>query len=218
MKLHKEGYMIIPWFVIGIVTLYLLLTWLIPLELFRLVLGSLSAIFLVLVVAFFRVPKIQAPVGDNLVIAPAEGKVVVLEKVMVDEFLKEERIQVSIFMSPLNVHINRAPVSGKINYYQYHPGKYLVAWHPKSSTKNERTSIGFEMSNGVRIFMRQIAGAVARRIAFYKELEDRVDAADEVGFIRFGSRVDLFLPLKADLKVKIGDKTRGGETIIAHLK
>ena len=94
----------------------------------------------------------------------------------------------------------------------------MVAWHPKSSTKNERTSIGFEMSNGVRIFMRQIAGAVARRIAFYKELEDRVDAADEVGFIRFGSRVDLFLPLKADLKVKIGDKTRGGETIIAHLK
>lgn len=218
MKLHKEGNTIIPWFVVGIVALYLLLTWLIPLELFRLVLGCLSTIFLFLVVAFFRVPNIQVPVGDDLVIAPAEGKVVVLEKVMVDEFLKEERMQVSIFMSPLNVHINRAPVSGKINYYHYHPGKYLVAWHPKSSTKNERTSIGFEMSNGVIIFMRQIAGAVARRIAFYKKLEDKVSVTDEVGFIRFGSRVDLFLPLDVDLKVKIGDKTSGGETIIAHLR
>ncbi|MAJ50662.1 MAG: phosphatidylserine decarboxylase family protein [Flammeovirgaceae bacterium] len=218
MKLHKEGNTIIPWFVVGIVALYLLLTWLIPLELFRLVLGCLSTIFLFLVVAFFRVPNIQVPVGDDLVIAPAEGKVVVLEKVMVDEFLKEERMQVSIFMSPLNVHINRAPVSGKINYYHYHPGKYLVAWHPKSSTKNERTSIGFEMSNGVNIFMRQIAGAVARRIAFYKKLEDKVSVTDEVGFIRFGSRVDLFLPLDVDLKVKIGDKTSGGETIIAHLR
>lgn len=218
MKLHKEGNTIIPWFVVGIVALYLLLTWLIPLELFRLVLGCLSTIFLFLAVAFFRVPNIQVPVGDDLVIAPAEGKVVVLEKVMVDEFLKEERMQVSIFMSPLNVHINRAPVSGKINYYHYHPGKYLVAWHPKSSTKNERTSIGFEMSNGVIIFMRQIAGAVARRIAFYKKLEDKVSVTDEVGFIRFGSRVDLFLPLDVDLKVKIGDKTSGGETIIAHLR
>ena len=218
MKLHKEGNTIIPWFVVGVVALYLLLTWLIPLELFRLVLGGFSTIFLFLVVAFFRVPNIQVPVGDDLVIAPAEGKVVVLEKVMVDEFLKEERMQVSIFMSPLNVHINRAPISGKINYFHYHPGKYLVAWHPKSSTENERTSIGFEMSNGVCIFMRQIAGAVARRIAFYKELEDKVSATNEVGFIRFGSRVDLFLPLEADIKVKIGDKTRGGETIIAHLK
>ena len=218
MKLHKEGNTIIPWFVVGIVALYLLLTWLIPLELFRLVLGCLSTIFLFLVVAFFRVPNIQVPVGDDLIIAPAEGKVVVLEKVMVDEFLKEERMQVSIFMSPLNVHINRAPVSGKINYYHYHPGKYLVAWHPKSSTKNERTSIGFEMSNGVIILMRQIAGAVARRIAFYKKLEDKVSVTDEVGFIRFGSRVDLFLPLDVDLKVKIGDKTSGGETIIAHLR
>lgn len=175
-------------------------------------------IFLFFVVAFFRVPNIKVPVGDDLVIAPAEGKVVVIEKVMVDEFLKEERMQVSIFMSPLNVHINRAPVSGRINYYRYHPGKYLVAWHPKSSTNNERTSICFEMSNGVCVFMRQIAGAVARRIAFYKEVEDKVSAADEVGFIRFGSRVDIFLPLEANLKVEIGDKTKGGETIIAHLR
>ena len=195
-----------------------MLTWLIPLEIFKLVLGGLSAIFLFFVVAFFRVPNIQVPVGDDLVIAPAEGKVVVIEKVMVDEFLKEERTQISIFMSPLNVHINRAPVSGRINYYRYHPGKYLVAWHPKSSTNNERTSICFETSNGVRVFMRQIAGAVARRIAFYKEVEDKVSAADEVGFIRFGSRVDIFLPLEANLKVKIGDKTAGGETIIAHLR
>ena len=218
MKLHKEGNNIIPGFVIGAVGIYLLLTWLIPLEIFKLALGGLSAIFLFFVVAFFRVPNIKVPVGDDLVIAPAEGKVVVIEKVMVDEFLEEERMQVSIFMSPLNVHINRAPVSGRINYYCYHPGKYLVAWHPKSSTNNERTSICFETSNGVRVFMRQIAGAVARRIAFYKEVEDEVSAADEVGFIRFGSRVDIFLPLEANLRVKIGDKTTGGETIIAHLR
>lgn len=218
MKLHKEGNTIIPGFIIGVVGIYLLLTWLIPIEIFKLVLGGLSAIFLFFVIAFFRVPNIQVPPGDDLVIAPAEGRVVVIEKVMVDEFLKEERMQVSIFMSPLNVHINRAPVSGRINYYRYHPGKYLVAWHPKSSTYNERTSICFEMSNGMRVFMRQIAGAVARRIAFYKELEDKVNATDEVGFIRFGSRVDIFLPLEAELKVKIGDKTRGGETIIAHLR
>ena len=218
MKLHKEGNTIIPGFFIGVVGIYLLLTWLIPLEIFKLVLGGLSAIFLSFVVAFFRVPNIQVPVGDDLVIAPAEGKVVVIEKVMVDEFLKEERTQISIFMSPLNVHINRAPVSGRINYYRYHPGKYLVAWHPKSSTANERTSICFETSNGVRVFMRQIAGAIARRIAFYKEVEDKVSATDEVGFIRFGSRVDIFLPLEANLKVKIGDKTTGGETIIAHLR
>ena len=218
MKLHKEGNTIIPGFFIGVVGIYLLLTWLIPLGIFKLVLGGLSAIFLSFVVAFFRVPNIQVPVGDDLVIAPAEGKVVVIEKVMVDEFLKEELMQVSIFMSPLNVHINRAPVSGRINYYRYHPGKYLVAWHPKSSTDNERTSICFETSNGVCVFMRQIAGAVARRIAFYKEVEDKVSATDEVGFIRFGSRVDIFLPLEANLKVKIGDKTTGGETIIAHLR
>ena len=119
MKLHKEGNTIIPWFVIGVVGIYLLLTWLIPLEIFKLVLGGLSVIFLFFVVAFFRVPHIKVPVGDDLVIAPAEGKVVVIKKVMVDEFLKEERMQVSIFMSPLNVHINRAPVSGRINYYRY---------------------------------------------------------------------------------------------------
>ena len=150
MKLHKEGNTIIPGFVIGVVGIYLLLIWLIPLEMFKLVLGGLSAIFLFFVVAFFRVPNIQVPVGDDLVIAPAEGKVVVIEKVMVDEFLKEERTQISIFMSPLNVHINRAPVSGRINYYRYHPGKYLVAWHPKSSTANERNSIYINFYSNIR--------------------------------------------------------------------
>ena len=121
-------------------------------------------------------------------------------------------------MSPLNVHVNRAPVGGKISYYKYHPGKYLVAWHPKSSSQNERTSIGFETPSGTTLLMRQIAGAVARRIAFYKKVSDNVRAADEVGFIRFGSRVDVFLPLNAEIKVKIGDMTVGGETILAHLK
>lgn len=217
MKIHKEGKIIIPVSAVLIAGLYFLLTWLLPFVIVQWILGSVAVIFWILIVRFFRVPPHNTPEQDHRVIAPAEGKVVVIEETNEDEYLKEKRIQVSIFMSPLNVHVNRAPVDGKISYYKYHPGKYLVAWHPKSSTENERTSIGYETENGVKILMRQIAGAVARRISFYGKENEPVTAGDEVGFIRFGSRVDVFLPPESLIHVKIGEKTVGGETILATL-
>ncbi len=217
MKIHKEGRIIIPVSAVLIAGLYFFLTWLLPFVIIQWVLGVAAAIFWILIVRFFRVPAIQTPEQDKRVIAPAEGKVVVIEETEEDEYLKEKRIQISIFMSPLNVHVNRAPVDGKISYYKYHPGKYLVAWHPKSSTENERTSIGYETEGGIKVLMRQIAGAVARRISFYGKENDPVAAGDEVGFIRFGSRVDVFLPPESLIHVKIGEKTLGGETILATL-
>ena len=217
MKIHKEGKIIIPVSAVLIAGLYYLLTWLLPFVIVYWVLGAAALIFWILIVRFFRVPSYETPEQENRVIAPAEGKVVVIEETQEDEYLKEKRIQISIFMSPLNVHVNRAPVDGKISYYKYHPGKYLVAWHPKSSTENERTSIGYETANGIKVLMRQIAGAVARRISFYGKENDPVTAGDEVGFIRFGSRVDVFLPPESLIHVKIGETTVGGETILATL-
>lgn len=198
--------------------LFTLLYWLIPILIIQLILGLAGLIFMVLVIRFFRNPDVHTPKKEGIVYAPAEGKVVVIERVYEAEFLRKDCMQVSIFMSPLNIHVNRSPVKGKINFFQYHPGKFLVAWHPKSSTENERTSIGIKAENGVEILMRQIAGAVARRIAFYPKVGDVVDQGTSVGFIRFGSRVDLFLPLDAEINVKIGDLTLGGETEVAQLK
>ncbi len=197
--------------------LYALLYWLIPIFIIQVIIAVIAIIFMILVIRFFRDPKVITPSKEGVVYAPAEGKVVVIERTYEGEYHKDDRIQVSIFMSPLNVHVNRSPIKGKIDFFQYHPGKFLVAWHPKSSTDNERTSIGFKTENGVNLLMRQIAGAVARRIAFYSKVGDSVDQGSSVGFIRFGSRVDLFLPSDADIKVKIGDLTKGGETEIAHL-
>lgn len=197
--------------------LYALLYWLIPIYIVQLMLGIAAIIFMILVVRFFRNPQVITPPKEGVVYAPAEGKVVVIEKTYESEYHKEDRIQISIFMSPLNVHVNRSPVKGMIDFFKYHPGKFLVAWHPKSSSENERTSVGFKTEKGVTILMRQIAGAVARRIAFYPQVGDAVEQGTSVGFIRFGSRVDLFLPLDADIKVKIGDLTKGGETEVAFL-
>jgi phosphatidylserine decarboxylase len=151
------------------------------------------------------------------VYAPADGKVVVIEKTQELEYFDEPRLQVSIFMSPLNVHVNRNPVSGVIKMFKYHAGKYLVAWHPKSSTDNERTTMVVETASGIDILVRQIAGAVARRIKYYVNEGDSVTQGEEFGFIRFGSRVDLFLPLESKILVKVGQKTTGGKTIIANL-
>jgi phosphatidylserine decarboxylase len=218
MRIHKEGIKIIPIAAIIIGLLYWGLYTLIPIVIIQYILGFSAAVFFILIVRFFRNPEVATPEKEGVVYAPAEGKVVVIEKVYEGEFLKDDRIQISIFMSPLNVHVNRSPIKGKINFFQYHPGKFFVAWHPKSSTHNERTSIGINVSNGVDILMRQIAGAVARRIAFYPKVGDSVNQGSSVGFIRFGSRVDLFLPLDAEIKVKIGDLTKGGETVIAELK
>ena len=153
--------------------------------------------------------------SENAIVAPADGKVVVIEEVQADEYFNDRRIQVSIFMSPLNVHVNRNPVSGEVAYSEYHKGKYLVAWHPKSSTENERHTVVYR-KDGKEILIKQIAGAVAKRIVNYLHAGQPVKQSDEMGFIKFGSRVDLLLPLDAKIKVKIGDKPKGGVTVVAE--
>ena len=177
----------------------------------------LSICFYLLILQFFRVPVFEVEKNEKYVIAPADGKVVVIEEVAETEYFNEKRKQISIFMSPINVHINRMPVTGKIVFSKYHPGKYLVAWHPKSSTENERTTVVVKMKNGTEVLFRQIAGALARRILCYVKQGQVLEQGQEFGFIKFGSRVDIFLPLDASVKIKIGDITKGGKTILAEL-
>ncbi|MGB3181303.1 MAG: phosphatidylserine decarboxylase family protein [Cyclobacteriaceae bacterium] len=176
-----------------------------------------SIILYLLVLQFFRNPRITSAVNDKHVLAPADGKVVVIEEVEEPEYFNERRLQISIFMSPINVHVNRNPVAGVIKYFKYHAGKYLVAWHPKSSTDNERTTIVINTPSGVEVLMRQIAGAVARRIKWYIDEGDKVEQGQEFGFIKFGSRVDVILPVGTKVSVNIGDKTKGGRTVLAEL-
>lgn len=177
-----------------------------------------TAILYVLFLQFFRNPSVISELNDKYILAPADGKVVVIEDTEESEYLNEHRKQISIFMSPVNVHVNRNPVGGLVKYVKYHKGKYLVAWHPKSSTENERTTIVLQLKNGVEILMRQIAGAMAKRIRFYIKEGEEVQQGAEFGFIKFGSRVDVFLPLDAEVKVSIGDKTKAGKTVLAILK
>ncbi|MBM3411824.1 MAG: phosphatidylserine decarboxylase family protein [Bacteroidetes bacterium] len=172
--------------------------------------------FWIFILSFFRVPSRTHTLQEGAVIAPADGQVVVIEEVQADEYFSDRRIQVSIFMSPLNVHVNRNPVSGQVLYSQYHPGKYLVAWHPKSSTENERHSVVYQ-SNGKEILVKQIAGALAKRIVNYLKPGQEVKQTEEMGFIKFGSRVDLLLPLDAKILVKLGDRPKGGVTVLATL-
>lgn len=176
-----------------------------------------SVIFYLLILQFFRNPIFAITQNTKHVLAPADGKVVVIEEVEETEYLRGKRKQISIFMSPVNVHVNRMPVAGQISFFKYHPGKYLVAWHPKSSSENERTTIAVKMSDGVEILFRQIAGALARRIKWYVKEGSTLEQGQEFGFIKFGSRVDIFLPLNAKVTVKVGDITKGGRTIIAEL-
>lgn len=176
-----------------------------------------SIVFYLIILQFFRNPIFDITKNEKQVLAPADGKVVVIEETEEVEYLKERRRQVSIFMSPINVHVNRMPVAGTVSYYKYHIGKYLVAWHPKSSTENERTTVVVKMRNGVEILFRQIAGALARRIKCYVKENQSYQQGEEFGFIKFGSRVDIFLPLDAKVVVKIGDITKGGRTVIAEL-
>jgi phosphatidylserine decarboxylase len=171
--------------------------------------------FLILILQFFRNPKRDVAINDNHVIAPVDGKVVVIEEVFESEYFKDKRLQVSIFMSPINVHVTRYAVSGKINFSKYHPGKYLVAWHPKASTENERTTVVVENRVFGEILYRQIAGALARRIVNYAEEGMQVIQGTDAGFIKFGSRVDLFLPLGTQIDVQLNQKAVGGKTIIA---
>ena len=174
-----------------------------------------SAVFSVLILQFFRNPRRVTPVNSNKVIAPADGKIVVLEETVEHEFFKDKRIQVSIFMSPFNVHVNRYPISGEVKFTKYHPGKFLVAWHPKSSIENERTTIVIESEKTGPILLRQIAGAVAKRIVLYAKKGEKCSQGDDMGFIKFGSRVDLFLPLDAKINIKMNDIVKGGQTVIA---
>ncbi len=216
MTIHKEGYKTIAiattvFAIINLVSFYFISAGmpLVSLLLFILTLG-----LLLFLISFFRIPNRQLTIQENAIVAPADGKVVVIEEVQADEYFNDRRIQVSIFMSPLNVHVNRNPISGEVMYSQYHKGKYLVAWHPKSSTENERHSVVYR-KDGREILVKQIAGALAKRIVNYLKAGQTVKQTDEMGFIKLGSRVDLLLPLDAKIHVKLGDKPQGGVTVIA---
>ena len=178
--------------------------------------SGIAVVVFILFAQFFRVPKRSINNVEGQITCPSDGKVVVIERVHEPEYFKDERIQVSIFMSPLNVHVQWAPMEGMVRYAVYHAGKYLVAWHPKSSTENERTTLVVESSKGEVLF-RQIAGAVARRIKYYVKPGDMVKSGEEVGFIKFGSRIDVFLPLDAEIHVSLDDKVKGRETLLATL-
>lgn len=215
MKIHREGYIII--LIASIICLgliYVLMAFLKPVIIAQ-VLSMGLLIFLGLVIQFFRDPIRFTQVNADQIIAPADGKVVVIEEIDETEYLKDKRVQISIFMSPLNVHVNRNPIGGVVKYAKYHPGKYLVAWHPKASTDNERTTIVVENHNGAVLF-RQIAGAVARRIRYYVKAGDEVKQGKEMGFIKFGSRVDVICPPNVKINVNIDQKVRGGETVLAE--
>jgi phosphatidylserine decarboxylase len=176
----------------------------------------LSGFLIITIVQFFRHPTRKFTTGDNLIIAPADGKVVVIEETTEHEYFKDKRMQVSIFMSPVNVHVNRYPIAGIVKFFKYHPGKFLAAWEPKSSTDNERTTVVVEHKSGAQVLFRQIAGALARRIVWYCKEGDRAEQCGEMGFIKFGSRVDLFLPLNSKIKVKPGDVVKGSVSVIAE--
>jgi len=217
MRIHKEGYLIIliSFIILGIVSP---LTGLIPMPIsLHYILWILLALIFIWIPRFFRFPLRNSSIDDNRILCPADGKVVAIEKVIETEYFKDERIQVSVFMSPNNVHVNWSPVSGIIRYMKYHPGKYLVAWHPKSSTENERTTVVIGDDSGHEVLVRQIAGAMARRIVCYAREGNAIRQGDELGFIKFGSRVDLFLPADTVVKVSLGQKVTGKSTIIAEL-
>lgn len=212
---HKEGFRIILFAGLIMVSGLLLIDHFVSIYWLQKALMIILLIAFILILQFFRDPKRKTVPNDDLVIAPADGKVVVIEEVMENEYFKDKRRQISIFMSPLNVHVTRYPVSGRVKYSQYHPGKYLVAWHPKSSEDNERTTIVVDNASIGEILYRQIAGAVARRIVNYAQKGQVVIQGEDAGFIKFGSRIDIFVPLDMKIEVELNQKTKGGETIIA---
>ncbi|MBK8427753.1 MAG: phosphatidylserine decarboxylase family protein [Lewinellaceae bacterium] len=214
-RIHKEGYSLLAISALLLVVLNYAIGELVP-GLFWPVL-VLTVVLYLIILQFFRNPVREVLIADNHIIyAPADGKVCVIEEVLENEYFKEKRIQVSIFMSPFNVHVNRNPVSGVVNYFRYHKGKYLVAWHPKSSTENERTTVVYGMGN-TEILMRQVAGALAKRIKWYITEGEQVQQGNDMGFIKFGSRVDLFLPLDATIEVQMDQMVKGNKTVIARL-
>jgi phosphatidylserine decarboxylase len=217
MSIHKEGrkllfYLLIILFLINAGAQYAGTS-----EFIMNIILGVSIILYLLVLQFFRNPKIIVEANEKLVYAPADGKVVVIEKTREKEYFHDERIQISIFMSPLNVHVNRTPITGLVKYFKYHPGKYLVAWHPKSSTENERTTMVLERGS-IQILVRQVAGAVARRIKWYVKEGQQVAQGQEFGFIKFGSRLDVYLPVDAEINASINQVARAGKTVLATLK
>jgi len=213
---HKEGHTIILIFLFAVIADILLLEYILDDGLIKLILQSVSILILLLILQFFRNPVRNTIINEKHIISPVDGKVVNIEKVYEKEYFKDERLQVSIFMSPFNVHVTRYPISGKVKFSKYHPGEYLVAWHPKSSEKNERTTIVLENKVVGKILYRQIAGALARRIVNYAEVGENVTQGKDAGFIKFGSRVDLFLPVDSILNIEINQHVKGGEDIISE--
>ncbi|CAN5200514.1 phosphatidylserine decarboxylase family protein [soil metagenome] len=215
---HKEGYKIILFTAIILIAInvisYLSINSYIP----RFSILVVSLIILILILQFFRNPKRTSQPNDAIVVSPVDGKVVVIEEVFEKEYFNEKRLQVSVFMSPINVHVTRYPIGGEVKYSKYHPGKFLVAWHPKSSEENERTTVVVENSTAGKVLYRQIAGALAKRIVNYAEEGQQVIQGSDSGFIKFGSRVDVFLPLGTKVNVNLQDKVRGGLTIIANIE
>jgi phosphatidylserine decarboxylase len=219
MTLHREGKSLLISSLLIVLVINGLVAYFFPEQVYlREGIVVITSLFFLTILQFFRVPKRNTEINPNHIIAPADGKVVVIEEVEEPEYFKGKRKQVSIFMSPINVHVNFNPISGIVSYFKYHPGKYLVAWHPKSSTENERTTVVVKHENGTEVLFRQIAGALAKRICWYVKEGDQVTQGQEFGFIKFGSRIDIYLPLDADICVNIGDKPVGSETVIAKLR
>ena len=214
---HKEGSRIIFYSIMLMLAVLLLSRALIPIKWLEMTIQLLAVAFLIIVLQFFRNPKRIISINDNHILAPVDGKVVVIEEVFEPEYFKDKRLQVSIFMSPINVHVTRYPVNGLIKYSKYHPGKYLVAWHPKASTENERTSIVVESKNFGEILYRQIAGALAKRIVNYAVENTQVVQGEDAGFIKFGSRVDLYFPVGTKINVQLNEVATGGKTIVATI-
>ena len=213
---HKEGHKIILLFLSITIIDILIVEYFIENSKLKIFIQILSLLILVLILQFFRNPKRNTVISDDKILSPVDGKVVIIKKVFEKEYFKDERLQISVFMSPINVHVTRYPSSGEIVFSKYHPGDYLVAWHPKSSEKNERTTIVLKTKTFGEILYRQIAGALARRIVNYAKVGANAIQGEDAGFIKFGSRVDLFLPLDSKVKVKLNQKVIGGETVISN--
>jgi len=218
-KIHKEGIPAILLVLILISTIWLLINYFYPRQtIFHFIIYLAGLIFWALIILFFRFPDRRIVLDENKIFCPADGKIVVIEEVEETEFLKDRRLQISIFMSPLNVHVNWYPISGVIRYFRYHKGKNLVAFNPKSSAENERTSIVLENAIGQQIMVRQIAGAVARRVVCYARENNIAKQGNDFGIVKFGSRIDLFCPPNAKINVKLNEKVRANETVIAFFK
>ena len=213
---HKEGHTIILLFLSITIIDILIVEYFIENSTLKIFIQIISLLILILILQFFRNPKRNTVISDDKILSPVDGKVVIIKKVFEKEYFKDERLQISVFMSPINVHVTRYPSSGEIVFSKYHPGDYLVAWHPKSSEKNERTTIVLKTKTFGEILYRQIAGALARRIVNYAKVGANAIQGEDAGFIKFGSRVDLFLPLDSKVKVKLNQKVIGGETVISN--